>query len=88
MRAELSATKNKVNLNLKTEKLPWFGFTTSSSSYNTSTVVKVSEGGALSLPHGWPLEKVWDLSLSYNNSYYNTNCEYMQLNNFTEANTN
>jgi hypothetical protein len=53
-----------VNWNIQ-KHIPWFGFTTSSNYYsygknNTSGVVNISEGGAISVPHSWPLEKVWE----------------------------
>lgn len=56
------------SLNWKIQRLSWFDFKTTSSNYysysygnnNTSAVVKVSEGSAISLPHDCPLEKVWE----------------------------
>ena len=65
-RYKLSSLSPHVNWNIQ-RHIPWVALTTSSNYYsygknNTSAIVNVSEGGAISLPHGhgWPLEKVWE----------------------------
>lgn len=67
-RYKLSSLSPHVNWNIQ-RHIPWVDLTTSSNYYsygknNTRAVVNVnvSEGGAISLPHGhgWPLEKVWE----------------------------
>ncbi|KAK7290103.1 hypothetical protein RIF29_04285 [Crotalaria pallida] len=47
-------------LSKRVERISWFDGTASSNSScgDRSVLVKVSEGGAISLPHGWSLEKV------------------------------
>lgn len=65
-RVKLSSVSQQPHVNWNIQRhIPWFGFNNSSTYYysygknNISSVVNVSDGGAVSLPHGWPLEKVW-----------------------------
>ncbi|CAI8597300.1 unnamed protein product [Vicia faba] len=66
-RYKLSSLSSQPHVNWNVQRhIPWFGFNNSSNYYysygknNISFMVNASDGGAFSLPHGWPLEKVSD----------------------------